>query len=83
LHYISGKSIVRKFAGVKGGWKRVESVLINITTGGEFPSTWTILEASGISFCQKSFDGAGCIVLLSSPCSKLFHFRQRFHMAIQ
>ena len=41
-----------------GGWRRVRN--INITTGGECPNNWTIAEVSGISFCQKSFDGAGC-----------------------
>ncbi|XP_065893008.1 uncharacterized protein [Dysidea avara] len=44
--------------GVGGGWRRITN--INITAGGNCPSGWTRATVSGVSFCQKSFDGAGC-----------------------
>ena len=40
------------------GWQRI--VDIDISRGDNCPSGWTKGTYSGYSFCQKSFDGAGC-----------------------
>jgi len=45
-------------AGVGGGWRRI--VNIDISAGDDCPSGWLKGTYSGVSFCQKSFDGAGC-----------------------
>ena len=45
-------------AGVEGGWQRI--VDIDVSAGDNCPSGWTKATISGFSFCQKSFDGAGC-----------------------
>ena len=45
-------------AGMGGGWRRI--VDIDISAGDDCPSGWTKATFSGYSFCQKSFDGAGC-----------------------
>ena len=45
-------------AGMGGGWRRI--VDIDISAGDDCPSGWTKANKSGYSFCQKSFNGAGC-----------------------
>jgi len=55
---IAAGDFITTCAGVGGGWRRITNV--NITAGGNCPSGWTMATVSSVSFCQKSFDGAGC-----------------------
>ena len=43
---------------IEKGWRRV--IKLNVNAGDDCPSGWTKANNSGYSFCQKSFDGAGC-----------------------
>ena len=45
-------------ADVGGRWRKIAS--FNVTAGDDCPIGWMTATVSGVSFCQKSLNGAGC-----------------------
>ena len=51
-------AIARNCGSIEEGWKTV--IKLDVSAGDDCPSGWTKASNSSYSFCQKSFDGAGC-----------------------